>query len=167
MNQEVWRWGGTVAGSGLTGPACAGRRGLPRSEWVQKAGKFGLTGSYPRRAWEEAREFKFTQLRSRLLWCELHIPIWTVLQLVYPSERAVRSFSVCARARPITNLIPDPDRIVRELSYKSRPRRSRGASKSNKTLTLLLASVIIYRVYPYISRTKKKRVHLITTLIGS
>ena len=53
-----------------------------------------------------------------------------------------RSLSVCARARPITNLIPDPDRILRVLSYKSRPKKSRGASKFNKILTLLLASVI-------------------------
>ena len=65
-----------------------GQTRLPSSEWVQKAGKFGLTGRYHRWAWKEAREFKFTQPSSRLLCCKLHVPIWTVLQLVYPSERA-------------------------------------------------------------------------------
>lgn len=109
------------------------------------------------------RKFKFTQLTSLL---RSSCPDLNG-SIIGPSiGRGCRSLSVCARARPITNLIPDSDRILRELSYKSRPKRSRGASKSIKTFTLLSASVIIYRVYPYISQLKKKSVHLITTSIG-
>lgn len=105
-----------------------------------------------------------TQLKTSLL--QTSCPDLNCSTIGLSIGKGGRSLSVCARARPITNLIPDPDRILRELSYKSRPKRSRGASKFNKILTLLLASVITYRVYPYISQMKKKSVHLITTLTG-
>lgn len=81
-----------------------------------------------------------TQLKTSLL--QTSCPDLNCSTIGLSIGKGGRSLSVCARARPITNLIPDPDRILRELSYKSRPKKSRGASKFNKILTLLLASVI-------------------------
>lgn len=145
-------------------PGRAGRRGCPEANGSQKAGKFGLTGRYHRRVWKEARDFKFksTQVKTSLL--RTSCPDLNCSTIGLSIGKGGRSLSVCARARPITNLIPDPDR---ELSYKSRPKEVQRGFNSNKTLTLLLASVITYTVYPYISQMKKKSAHLITTLIGS
>lgn len=154
-----------MAGSGpdLHATRARGQTKLPSSEWVQKEGKFGLTERHHRRAWKEVKRIQVysTQLKTSLL--RTSYPDLNCSTIGLSIGKGGRPLSVCARARPITNLIPDPDRI---LSYKSRPKRSRGASKLNKTLTLLLASVITYRVHPYISQMKKKSEHLITTLIG-